>query len=291
FAVGNVRLNHMPPFPRRAHRGDRCVCALTVHIIHNHSRAFLRKSNRDRSPNPRASSRHQRRSALKLHDRFSSIPWILAETIPPSGNASTRHLRRDLAGVWPPRRNLSFRATRAICFFLLPSGRPIGQHQWHNCRALSPIEHFDVVIIGAGLSGIGAAYRIQTQCPGKRYAILEARSAIGGTWDLFRYPGVRSDSDMFTLGYPFRPWKDAKAIADGPAILKYVRDTAREFGIDKNVRFEHRLLSASWSSESARWLLEVEDMASGKTVQYTCSFLYGCTGYYRYDSGYAPSFP
>ncbi len=153
-----------------------------------------------------------------------------------------------------------------------------------------PVEHFDVVIVGAGLSGIGAGYRLQTQCPGKRYAILEARSEIGGTWDLFRYPGVRSDSDMFTLGYPFRPWKEAKAIADGPSILKYVRDTAREFGIDKHIRFQHRVRSASWSSSEGRWLIEVE-AGNGDSLQYTCDFLYGCTGYYRYDAGYAPEFP
>jgi cation diffusion facilitator CzcD-associated flavoprotein CzcO len=153
------------------------------------------------------------------------------------------------------------------------------------------IEHFDVVIIGAGLSGIGAGYRLQTRCPSKRYAIFEARSEMGGTWDLFRFPGIRSDSDMFTLGYPFRPWKEAKAIADGPAILKYVRETAQEFGIDRHIRFRHRVRSASWSSEDGRWLLEVETGANGETVQYTCDFLYGCTGYYRYDAGYAPSFP
>jgi monooxygenase len=123
------------------------------------------------------------------------------------------------------------------------------------------IEHFDVVIIGAGLSGIGAGYRLQTRCPRKRYVILEAREQIGGTWDLFRYPGVRSDSDMFTLAYPFRPWKGAKAIADGPAILNYVRDTAREFGIDRHIRFQQRVQSASWSTEDGRWTLEVGDGA------------------------------
>ena len=153
-----------------------------------------------------------------------------------------------------------------------------------------PVEHFDVVIVGAGLSGIGAGYRLQTQCPSKRYAILEARSEIGGTWDLFRYPGVRSDSDMFTLGYPFRPWKEAKAIADGPSILKYVRDTAREFGIDKHIRFQQRVRSALWSSSEGRWLIEVE-CNNCDNLQYTCDFLYGCTGYYRYDAGYEPEFP
>jgi monooxygenase len=153
-----------------------------------------------------------------------------------------------------------------------------------------PIEHFDVVIIGAGLSGIGAGYRLQTRCPRKRYAIFEAREQMGGTWDLFRFPGVRSDSDMFTLGYAFRPWKKAKAIADGPAILNYLRETAREFGIDRHIRFRHPVHSASWSSEEARWMLEIKT-ANGETMRCTCGFLYGCTGYYRYDAGCEPSFP
>jgi monooxygenase len=152
-----------------------------------------------------------------------------------------------------------------------------------------PAEHSDVVIIGAGLSGIGAAYRLQTRCPGKTYAIFEARDAIGGTWDLFRYPGIRSDSDMFTLGYPFRPWKEAKAIADGPSILNYVRETAREYGIDCRIRFNHRVVSAAWSSEESRW--HVTTQSDNATLEYTCNFLYGCTGYYRYDSGYQPAFP
>ena len=153
------------------------------------------------------------------------------------------------------------------------------------------VEHFDVVIVGAGLSGIGAGYRLQTRCPGKRFAILEARPELGGTWDLFRYPGIRSDSDMFTLGYPFRPWKEAKAIADGADILKYVRETAHEFGIDRHIRFQHRVLSASWSSEDLKWLVEVQNEANDETVQYMCDFLYGCTGYYRYDAGFTPTFP
>jgi cation diffusion facilitator CzcD-associated flavoprotein CzcO len=152
-------------------------------------------------------------------------------------------------------------------------------------------ERFDVVVVGAGLSGIGAGYRLQTRCPGKQYVIVEARSEIGGTWDLFRYPGVRSDSDMFTLGYPFRPWKGTKAIADGPSILKYVRETAHEFGIERHIRFQHRLLSASWSSKELRWRLEIENKATGEMVQWTCNFLYECTGYYRYDCGYEPSYP
>src|SRR5262245_59523087 len=119
-------------------------------------------------------------------------------------------------------------------------------------------EHLDVLIVGAGLSGIGAAHYLQTRCRGKRYAILEARDAIGGTWDLFRYPGVRSDSDMYTLGFSFRPWRDAKAIADGPAILAYIRETARAGGIDRHIRFGHRVRRAEWSSDQARWMVEAE---------------------------------
>jgi len=153
------------------------------------------------------------------------------------------------------------------------------------------VEHFDVVIIGAGLSGIGAGYRLQTRCPRKKYVIFEARTEIGGTWDLFRYPGVRSDSDMFTLGYAFRPWKSSRALADGPTILNYVRDTARAYGIDQKIRFQHRVESASFSTKDAHWTLEVKNAATGETIQCTCHFLYGCTGYYRYDAGYQPSFP
>lgn len=151
--------------------------------------------------------------------------------------------------------------------------------------------HVDVLIVGAGLSGIGAAHHLQDACPGKSYAILEARDAIGGTWDLFRYPGIRSDSDMFTLGYSFRPWTAAKSIADGPSILEYVRDTAREGGIERHIRFHHRVVGASWSSEDARWTVTAERTDTGETVTLTASFLFGCTGYYRYDAGYMPDFP
>ncbi|WP_345631041.1 flavin-containing monooxygenase [Rugosimonospora acidiphila] len=151
------------------------------------------------------------------------------------------------------------------------------------------MEHVDVLIIGAGLSGVGAAYHLQSAFPRRGYAILEARDAIGGTWDLFRYPGVRSDSDMHTLGYRFRPWTMAKAIADGPAILDYVRDTARKAGIDRRIRFGHRAVRAEWSSRHARWTVEVA--RGGETVLMTAHFLYLCTGYYHYDAGYRPDFP
>ncbi|MFD4182124.1 flavin-containing monooxygenase [Rhodococcus sp. NPDC058514] len=149
-------------------------------------------------------------------------------------------------------------------------------------------EHIDVLIVGAGLSGIGAAHQIQAGFPGRSFAIFESRDAIGGTWDLFRYPGIRSDSDMQTLGYRFRPWTDEKSIADGPAILKYVRDTAREAGIDKQIRFGHRVVRAKWSSEDARWTVEAAHGDDAVTI--TCSFLYVCSGYYRYDEGFTPSF-
>ena len=151
-------------------------------------------------------------------------------------------------------------------------------------------DHVDVLIVGAGLAGIGAGYHLQAECPQKTYAILEARESIGGTWDLFRYPGVRSDSDMYTLGYRFRPWPDAKAIADGPSILQYVRDTAAEHGIDRKIRFGHRVVRAEWSTESARWTVEAERSDTGQAVRLTCGFLLLCTGYYRYDRGYAPEF-
>jgi cation diffusion facilitator CzcD-associated flavoprotein CzcO len=150
-------------------------------------------------------------------------------------------------------------------------------------------EHVDVLIIGAGLSGIGAAHHVQSAFPGRTYTILEAREAIGGTWDLFRYPGVRSDSDMHTLGYRFRPWTQAKAIADGPSILRYVRDTAAEAGIDRHIRFGHRVVRAEWFSEDAHWT--VEAVHDGERVRFTCGFLYACSGYYRYDAGHTPDFP
>ncbi|MFJ8812217.1 MULTISPECIES: flavin-containing monooxygenase [Amycolatopsis] len=153
------------------------------------------------------------------------------------------------------------------------------------------LEHVDVLIVGAGLSGIGAASHLQAECPGRTYAIFESRGAIGGTWDLFRYPGVRSDSDMFTLGYSFEPWTDAKAIADGPSIREYVRTTARKRGIDRKIRFHHRVVRAEWSSAQALWTVEAERTDTGERVRITCDFLFVNSGYYRYDQGYAPEFP
>lgn len=155
----------------------------------------------------------------------------------------------------------------------------------------APAEHVDVLIVGAGLSGIGAACHLRRETPDRTFAILEAREAIGGTWDLFRYPGVRSDSDMQTLGYTFRPWTGAQAIADGDAIREYVRDTAREHGVDGAIRFRHRVVRAEWSSEQALWTVHVLRTDTGDTVRMTCAFLFVCSGYYRYDQGYTPDFP
>jgi len=150
-------------------------------------------------------------------------------------------------------------------------------------------EHLDVLIVGAGLSGIGAACHLSAKCPGRSFALLEAREDIGGTWDLFRYPGIRSDSDMFTLGYAFRPWTEAKAIADGPSILRYIRETARDHGVCDHVRLGQRVVRAEWSTPDARWTLDVE-RSDGERRRLTCGFLHFCTGYYRYDEGYTPEF-
>jgi cation diffusion facilitator CzcD-associated flavoprotein CzcO len=149
----------------------------------------------------------------------------------------------------------------------------------------------DVLVVGAGISGIGAGYHLQTRCPGKTYAILEARERLGGTWDLFRYPGIRSDSDMYTLGYSFRPWTEPQAIADGPAILKYLRETAEAYGIDRRIRYGLKVERARWSSEHARWTVEAREASSGRTVELTCGFLFMCAGYYDYDAGYTPELP
>jgi monooxygenase len=152
------------------------------------------------------------------------------------------------------------------------------------------IEHISVLIVGAGLSGIGAAYHLQTECPDRSYAILEGRERSGGTWDLFRFPGIRSDSDMHTLGYSFRPWKQKSSIGDGESILNYLRETATEYGIDKKIRFGHRVTGVSWSSETSRWTVDVKRMGTGEEVRFTCDFLFMCSGYYDYDKGYTPQF-
>ena len=150
--------------------------------------------------------------------------------------------------------------------------------------------HFDVVIVGAGLSGIGAGCHLTTKCPGKSFVLLEGRDTIGGTWDLFRYPGIRSDSDMYTLGYSFRPWTEAKAIADGPAILRYVRETAEAYGVDRKIRFGHTVKRAAWSSAEALWTVDAERGPEKEPVRFTCNFLFTCSGYYDYAGGYTPEF-
>src|SRR5579884_2844361 len=156
-------------------------------------------------------------------------------------------------------------------------------------------EHLDVLIVGAGLSGVGAASYIEKRCPWARYAVFEGRDAIGGTWDLFRYPGVRSDSDMFTLGYSFRPWDRQESIAEGGSILQYIKETAAATGVEQRIRFNHRVVRAEWSTEEACWRVTAErsgpDGGRAETVELTCRFLFSCTGYYRYDHGYQPEFP
>lgn len=152
------------------------------------------------------------------------------------------------------------------------------------------MDHVDVLIVGAGLSGIGAAVHLQQNSPGKTYAILEGRETLGGTWDLFRYPGIRSDSDMHTLGYAFKPWTEAKAIADGPNILNYIHETAAEHGILDHIQFNSMVKGASWNSETATWTVEISDAKTDKLRKITCGFLFMCSGYYDYEGGYMPDF-
>jgi cation diffusion facilitator CzcD-associated flavoprotein CzcO len=152
-------------------------------------------------------------------------------------------------------------------------------------------QHYDVLIIGAGVSGIGMACHLKRECPGKRFAVLERRQSLGGTWDLFRYPGIRSDSDMFTFGYNFRPWTGGKVLADGASIKQYVADTARENDVERNIRYGVAVKTADWSSEEKCWNLTAVNEKTGEAETYTASFLVGCTGYYNYDQGYKPDFP
>ena len=151
-------------------------------------------------------------------------------------------------------------------------------------------EYFDVLIVGAGLSGVGAAAHLQNECPTKTFAIVEARAASGGTWDLFRYPGIRSDSDMYTMAYAFKPWTNEQSFGDGDSIRNYIRDTARDRGIDDKIRYHSRVRRAAWSSAEARWTVEIERADTGITEYLACRFLFGNTGYYRYDAGYTPEF-
>src|SRR5581483_9565721 len=157
-------------------------------------------------------------------------------------------------------------------------------------KHLHPVdEHVDVLIVGGGLSGVGAARHLQMRRPEQSFLIVESRAALGGTWDLFRYPGIRSDSDMFTLGYSFKPWEEPKAIADGPAIRSYIHEAASEGKLADRIRLQTRALRAEWSTEHARWSVELEGPGGARRTV-TCSFLYGCTGYYRYDEPYTPAF-
>ncbi|MDP6964828.1 MAG: NAD(P)/FAD-dependent oxidoreductase [Acidimicrobiales bacterium] len=150
--------------------------------------------------------------------------------------------------------------------------------------------YFDVIVVGAGISGIGSAYRLQKECPDRSFVILEGRPNLGGTWDLFRYPGIRSDSDMHTLGFSFKPWKAAKSIADGPAILEYLEETVDEFNIKEKIKFNHLVSTAEWSNQKDRWTLKVSNNTTGEIIEYACNFLLMCSGYYSYKSGYTPSF-
>ncbi|OUS28708.1 FAD-containing monooxygenase EthA [Gammaproteobacteria bacterium 45_16_T64] len=151
-------------------------------------------------------------------------------------------------------------------------------------------EYLDVLIVGAGLSGVGAACHLAKACPTKSFAILEGRERMGGTWDLFRYPGIRSDSDMYTLGYNFKPWTNPKAIADGPSILSYIKETAKENNIDKHIRYGQKVKSANWSRKDALWTVLIEEQHTGKKKEITCNFFLSCAGYYSYESGFQPDF-
>ena len=179
---------------------------------------------------------------------------------------------------------------------------PIAAHQllWHGCSTIDlryfgkekfvKVEYFDVIVVGAGLSGIGSACHLQTKCPGHSYVILEGRAGLGGTWDLFRYPGLRSDSEMYSMAYEFKPWQGDKAIADGSSILEYVRETAKENRIDQNIRYRHHVKSAEWSSSEKIWTINVLQKDTAEMIQMSCNFLLMCAGYYSYKGGYTPAF-
>ena len=152
------------------------------------------------------------------------------------------------------------------------------------------ISEVDVLIIGAGISGIGTAYHLQKHCPSKSYAIIEARSDVGGTWDLFRYPGIRSDSDMFTFGFNFKPWRSPKAISPGQDIKHYISEAATENGINKHILFEHKVVAANWDSPSAKWHTEIRNLKTGESCQYISRFFFSGAGYYNYENGYTPDF-
>jgi monooxygenase len=152
-------------------------------------------------------------------------------------------------------------------------------------------EHLDVLIVGAGISGIGAAYYLQDRSPSKSFAIVEARDALGGTWDLFRYPGIRSDSDLHTFGYEFRPWREKEAIAPGSSILRYLNDTAKEFGIDEHIRFNHRVIGADWSTDDSFWTVHLDRTDTDERFDITADWIFSASGYYNYEEGYAPEFP
>jgi len=151
-------------------------------------------------------------------------------------------------------------------------------------------QHVDVLIVGAGISGIGMACHLTRECPGKTYTVLERRNAIGGTWDLFRYPGIRSDSDMYTFGFNFKPWNEPRVLADGPSIRQYVNDAATEFGVDRHIQFGRKVTDANWSSADKTWTVQVLNESNGEVEIYTANFLVGAAGYYNYDKGYRPEF-
>lgn len=152
-------------------------------------------------------------------------------------------------------------------------------------------EHFDMVIIGAGLSGVGMACHLARKCPGRNFVILEGRATMGGTWDLFKYPGIRSDSDMFTFGYSFKPWISAQNLADGPSILNYIREAAQEYNVEDKIRYNAHVSNAAWDSKTCTWTVTYTNKATGETKKVTCNFINACTGYYNYDHGYEPEFP